>query len=123
MKKIKIKPKKKKIKLKPKKPKLQKIKIEKKPKLKKITILGKWCDYYQGRLPFPIECSLNKEAPLQYIFKGKEKIKTKETPNCITCERFPKYNDWKSGKWDKVKEEIKKGADLRNQPSPIKNEN
>jgi hypothetical protein len=93
-------------------------KINKRPKLKPIKKVGKWCDYYIGRLPFPIECSYNKLSPLEVIFiQGKKKI-VKDFPNCSNCNRSVGYEDWKKGKWDKVKSEIKKGADLRNQPSP-----
>jgi hypothetical protein len=116
---------KRKIKIKRKKsnPSLKKIPISTKPiektKLKRIVIVGRWCEYIEGRLPYPIECSYNKNDPVQYIFKGNKKKKIKNTPNCKTCNRYVKYDDWKLGKWKKVEEEIKKGADLIDQPSPV----
>jgi hypothetical protein len=98
-------------------------KITKKPKLKPIKKIGKWCNCYPGRLPFPIECSNNKSSPYEVIFtNGKKKI-VKNFPDCPTCKRDIKWTDWKEGKWDKVKLEIKKGADLRNQPSPCLEKN
>lgn len=115
MRKIKIKVKK--------KSSLKKIPISTKPiekkKLKKIVLVGRWCEYIEGRLPYPIECAYNKASPIQYIYKGNKRKRTKNTPNCKTCNRSIKYDDWKLGKWKKVEEEIKKGADLINQPSPI----
>jgi hypothetical protein len=93
-------------------------KITKKLKLKPIKKIGRWCDYYIGRLPFPIECSYNKSSPINYIFINGKKKRVKNFPACSKCKRDIKWTDWKEGKWDKVKSEIKKGADLRNQPSP-----
>lgn len=100
------------------KPKLPTIKP--KPKLRPIKKIGMWCDYYQGRLPFPIECTYNRQSPLEVIFVNGEKKVVKNTPKCPTCTRFITWEDWKLGKWNKVQAEIQKGADLRDQPSPIK---
>jgi hypothetical protein len=114
MRKVKIKKIKKKV--------LQPIVIKPKIKLKPIKITGFWCEYYPGRLPYPIECSYNKSSPRDVIFiHGKEKV-TRYTPKCPKCKRSVKFPDWKAGKWDKVKQEIEKGADLREQPSPIKDD-
>jgi len=112
--------KKRKVKIKKKKnPSL--IKIKPRPKLLKIKRAGRWCEYIEGRLPYPIECSYNKDKPVAYVYKGNKRKKTKSTPLCPSCQRSIKYDDWRLGKWDKVKEEIKKGNDLSNQPSPIQN--
>jgi len=92
----------------------------KKPLLKKIKPrLGRWCEYYEGRLPFPIECAYNKETPFWVLYEKGEKTISKNTPNCPKCNRSIEYEDWKLGKWKKVEQEIKKGADLSDQPSPI----
>jgi hypothetical protein len=82
-------------------------KEEKKP-LRKIPTVGRWCEYFPGRLPYPIECHYGRTFP--YVA---------ERPNCRTCERSVEYTAWKSGVWRRVIEEIKKGIDLRDQPSPF----
>lgn len=110
-----------KVKIRKKKPSLKKIQIFTKPKLLKIKKIGKWCEYFEGRLPYPIECTYNKETPKTYIYEGKTKTLSKNTPNCPTCKRSVEWDDWKNGKWNKVREEIKKGHDLSDQPSPIIN--
>lgn len=120
-----------KIKRKKKKPKLKtipkiipkkKIIPTKNLKLKAIKKIGYWCDYYPGRLPFPIECSYNKSSPIEYIFIQGEKKCVKNFPDCPDCKRSIGFEDWKNGKWNKVINEIKKGVDLRNQPIPFTKE-
>jgi hypothetical protein len=100
------------------KPKLPAIKP--KPKLRPIKKIGYWCDYFPGRLPFPIECTYNRQSPLECIFINKVKKIVKNTPKCPSCQRYVTWEDWKKGKWNKTIQEIKKGADLRNQPVPFK---
>jgi hypothetical protein len=97
-----------------------KIILKTKPKLKPIKKTGFWCDYYPGRLPFPIECSYNKSSPIEYIFIQKERKCVKNFPKCPNCNRSVSWEDWKKGKWNNVIQEIKKGADLRNHPIPFK---
>lgn len=116
-----------KVKIKKKKPSLKKIPISTKPikkkQLKRIVVVGRWCEYIEGRLPYPIECSYNKNSPVQYVYKGGKRKLTKNTPKCPKCKRFVKFDDWKLGKWKKVEEEIKKGANLIDQPSPVLEKN
>jgi len=69
--------------------------------------LGKWCKYYSGRLPFPIECQWNPEPPLCL-----------EHPECKTCDRKVEWKSWKSGDWDKIIEAIKNGEDLTDMDPP-----
>lgn len=109
-----------KVKIKRKKKPLKLPKIKNKPKLLKIKKVGYWCSYYEGRIPFPIECSYNKQMPYECIFiHGKKKV-IKDFPECKTCDRFVSWEDWKLKKWDKIQEEVKKGKDLRNEPIPFK---
>lgn len=81
--------------------------------------LGKWCNYYEGRLPFPMECSTNKSMPVSKVYKGKDVIVIRNTPDCPTCKRAPEFYSWKRGDWDKIKKAISKGEDLRDMPVPI----
>lgn len=78
---------------------------------KKIIIkpkLGKWCQYYEGRIPYPIECQWNKVPPL-CIAK----------PNCRKCNRDVKWDDWKEGKWEVINQNVKKGENLTDMSSPF----
>jgi hypothetical protein len=93
---------------------LKPIKIKKK--------LGRWCEYYEGRLPFPIECSNNKAMPKSYLFKGSEKILVRDTSNCLKCNRNPSFISWKRGDWYRVIESIKKGDDLTDMDPPMRGE-
>ncbi len=89
------------------------------PKLKKIKPKqGKWCDYYEGRLPFPIECTNNKRFPEDSYFVDGKKVVTKTMPLCIKCERYPQYHSWKRGDWDEIIELIKQVKDLREMDPP-----
>jgi len=72
-----------------------------KPLFKRKKPPGRWCEYYEGRIPFPIECQWNKEPPLCI-----------DKPNCKHCKRGVEWKDWKMGKWDKIKEAVKNGEDL-----------
>jgi len=79
--------------------------------LRKIIIkpkLGKWCQYYEGRIPYPIECQWNKVPPL-CIAK----------PNCRYCKRDIKWDDWKSGKWEIISQNVQKGENLTDMESPF----
>ncbi len=89
---------------------LKPIKIKKK--------LGRWCEYYEGRLPYPIECSNNKSMPTSYMFKGEEKTKVRDNSNCPNCKRAPSFIAWKRGVWDKIKNAITNGEDLTDMDSP-----
>jgi len=80
--------------------------------------LGRWCEYYEGRLPYPAECSSNQNMPLSQIFKGKEVITMRHTPNCPKCKRAPQFHAWKRGDWAKIIEAIKKGEDLSDMDPP-----
>jgi len=77
--------------------------------------------YYEGRLPFPLECSTNKAAPIQHLFKDGKKIIAKETPDCPECKRNPNWYSWKRGDWFKIIEAISKGEDLTDMDAPINN--
>ncbi|MCP4374014.1 MAG: hypothetical protein GY797_38805 [Deltaproteobacteria bacterium] len=95
------------------------LKIPQKPiKLKIKPKLGRWCEYYEGRLPYPMECSSNKSMPLSQIFKGKEVTTIRHTPNCVDCERAPQFHAWKKGDWAKIIEAIKRGEDLTDMDPP-----
>ena len=79
---------------------LQKTKIKKKQ--------GRWCEYYEGRVPYPIECGTNRKHP-----------RVCTHPNCLTCERSVSYRPWKNNIWDDVIERVSKGRqDLSDWPSP-----
>ena len=53
--------------------KIKKAREEEKPPKRKLTKIkkpaGRWCEYYSGRLPFPIECSTNKNSPISMLYK------------------------------------------------------
>lgn len=100
-------------------------KIEPKHTLKPIKIkpkLGRWCIYYEGRLPFPTECSNNKSMPMTHLFKDGKKILLNDRRECINCKRNPQWIAWKSGVWNNVIKEIKKGEDLTDMPAPLQGE-
>lgn len=104
-------------------------KIIKIPKIKKplpkIIIkpkLGCWCDYYEGRLPYPIECQTNKSSPKTYLFDAGKKTLLHNRTKCADCIRSVEFIPWKDGHWDKVKEAIINGEDLRDMPSPFSKE-
>jgi len=84
-------------------PKLGLLKIKKKQ--------GRWCEYYEGRLPYSIECSYNKENPV--LFKK---------PNCRNCERYVTWTSKVEGLWKNIITRIEKGEDLINEPSPLEKE-
>ncbi len=88
------------------------------PKVKIKPRQGKWCDYYEGRLPFPIECTNNKRFPEDSYFVDGKKVVTKTMPLCIKCERYPQYHSWKRGDWDEIIELIKQVKDLREMDPP-----
>lgn len=92
--------------------KLTKIKI--KPKL------GRWCEYYKGRIPYPMECQVNRETPTSSYFKNGKEIVTKRTPVCVNCKRSVEWRAWKRGDWDKIIAAISKGEDLKDMDAPIK---
>ena len=87
-------------------------KIIKLPKIPVKKKLGRWCKYYEGRLPYPIECSTNKNMPLSAIYnKGKESI-IRDNSDCPDCTRNVEWPSWKRGSWDKVIAAIAQGEDL-----------
>jgi hypothetical protein len=92
------------------------------PKIKKKKRIGRWCQYYEGRLPFPIECSTNKSIPITKIFKGGKSFVLKARPLCKTCKRNPSFISWKEGRWDSIINAIKNGKDLSNMPAPDREE-
>lgn len=97
-------------------------KITKIVKPKKSKPVGRWCQYYSGRLPYPIECSNNKSMPVSTLFtEGKPKI-IRNFPACVYCERSPSFHSWKRGDWDKIIQAIENGEDLQNMPAPGKEE-
>lgn len=106
------------------KKKFKKKKILQTPRILKKIIkepkIGRWCSYYEGRLPFPIECSHNKTQPVTKIFKDGKSTIIKNTPNCVNCTRNPEFLEWKKGEWDKVKEAIINGEDLRDMDPPMR---
>jgi len=110
---------KKKYRKKKKLPKLIKIPTKLKP-IKIKPKIGRWCEYYDGHLPYPMECSYNKKMSVSAVFKGVEKTILRNFPNCENCNRAVDYTSWKSGLWDKVKEAIAKGEDLTDMDSPIR---
>lgn len=71
--------------------------------------IGRWCEYYLGRIPFPIECQWNQLPPLDY-----------DRPNCATCNRRVTWQKWKDGVWDKIKYSISQGDNLTDMESPEK---
>ena len=90
-------------------------KLKAKYRKKKKTIiskLGRWCQYYSGRIPFPIECESNCVAPLNY-----------DRPFCQKCKRNVEYIAWKSGGWDKIIIAVKNGEDLTDMDSPNNKDN
>jgi len=99
-------------------------KYKKTPKtrvLKKIVKpkpVGRWCEYYSGRLPYAIECSNNKSNPVSTIFKeGKPKI-IRNHPACVYCKRNVTFTSWKRGDWNAIIMAIAEGQDLSDHPSP-----
>lgn len=92
-------------------------------KLKKIKPkLGKWCEYYEGRLPYPIECSTNKETPVTCYFEDGDKYILRDRSNCATCQRSVEWIPWKKREWDKIKEAIANGEDLTDMDPPFQGE-
>ena len=75
------------------------LKIEKKK--------GRWCEYYSGRLPYPLECQWNSDIPLCH-----------KRPNCKHCKRKVQWAAWKTGEWSKIKTAIENGEDLTDMPAP-----
>ena len=88
-------------------------------KIVKIKRIGRWCPYYDGRLPSPSECSSNKGMPISRLFKDGKVSILHDRSDCVDCKRAPEFRDWKRGKWDLVKKAISKGEDLTDMPSPI----
>lgn len=107
------------------KKKYKKIKIKNthKPIVKPIKItkkLGRWCNCYEGRLPYPIECQTNKASAKNYLFKDGKKTILHDRSICIKCKRQVEFIPWKNGEWDKIKEAILNGEDLRDMFPPFK---
>ena len=89
------------------------------PKLKIKPKQGKWCDCYEGRLPYPIECQSNKQNPVSSLFESGEITLLHDRTVCVECNRFVEWQSWKRGEWDKVKEAIANCEDLRDMDPPI----
>ncbi len=86
------------------------------PICKKIIMkkkLGRWCNCYEGRLPYPIECQNNKLHPITYIFKDGKKTLLCDRSICLSCERQVEFIPWKGGRWEKIKTAIANSEDLR----------
>jgi hypothetical protein len=90
------------------------------PRIKIKPKQGKWCDVYEGRLPYPIECQNNKASPISYIFESGEKTLVYDRTCCIKCKRAVEFIPWKNGEWDKIKEAIANKEDLRDMFPPGK---
>lgn len=89
------------------------------PTLKRIKPKqGKWCSYYEGRLPFPIECASNRDMLEVSYFKDKKKYVLKDFSECKNCKRYPVYSYWKRGDWDHIIKLIKENKDLREMNPP-----
>lgn len=101
---------------------------KKKPAERKLTKIikkekiGRWCDAYKGRLPYPIECTKNKRDPVLCIFKDGKKIVLSDKSICLECVRQVTYKSWRNGDWDKIKEAIADKEDLRDHPPPGREE-
>jgi len=78
------------------------------PKIVKILPVGRWCEYYENRLPFPVECQFNSDIPLCI-----------EKPNCKKCNRKVLFSDWKEGKWRNIATMIEKGENLSGMENPF----
>jgi hypothetical protein len=89
------------------------LRIKIKPKV------GKWCDCYEGRLPFPMECQNNKISPVSCMFKEGKKTMLYDRSMCIDCARQVEWQSWKNREWDKIKIAIAKGEDLRDMNPPM----
>ncbi|MDP8268208.1 MAG: hypothetical protein P9L97_05715 [Candidatus Tenebribacter davisii] len=99
--------------------KIQKEEVKRIPKkIIKAKKMGRWCEYYDGRLPFPMECSGNKELPVAKLYKDGVITILHNRPNCVACKRAPEFQSWKRGDWRKITEAIENGEDLRDHPSP-----
>lgn len=92
--------------------------ILKLPTIKIKPKLGRWCEYYEGRIPYPIECNYNKTSPIGVCFNKGEKTITHERKNCPNCKRQVEWRSWKDGKWDKIKYAISQGDDLIDMDPP-----
>ena len=88
------------------------------PKIKTKRKIGRWCEYYAGRLPYPMECSNNKSMPISKLFKGKKIIVLKDRSNCVECKRNIEWPSWKRGDWGKIIEAIEKGENLTDMDPP-----
>jgi len=85
---------------------VKKISFFKMPKIVKKQ--GRWCEYYSGRVPYPIECSTNIKHP-----------RVVDHPNCVTCKRKVSYRAWRNNIWDNIFERVSKDRqDLTDWPSP-----
>jgi len=101
------------------KPKLKHIPLKKLKPIKIKPKLGRWCEYYSGRLPYPSECSFNKSMPVSRLFNSGKITIMHDRSNCVKCKRAPQFIPWKHGDWDKIKEAIEKGEDLTDMDPPM----
>lgn len=109
------------------KKKFQKIKHPNKPILKLPTIKikrkqGRWCEYYEGRLPYPAECSYNKTSPIGAYFKKGKMFTTHKREKCPDCKRSVDWRSWKDGDWDRIQYAISQGDDLTDMNPPNQGE-
>ncbi len=80
---------------------------------------GRWCEYYEGRIPYPIECTINKQSPIDYLVKNGKKTLIKNMPNCPNCKRAVEWIPWMMGGWDKIKTAVINGEDLTDMDPPV----
>lgn len=101
-------------------------KLKYKPIIRVLTKIkkkqGRWCDCYDGRLPYPVECQSNKSQPITHVFDSGKKTLVYDRTACIDCKRAVEFIPWKRGDWDKVKEAIINGDDLRDMDPPFRRE-
>lgn len=83
---------------------------------------GRWCEYYEGRLPYPMECQYNKNTPVGMYVRFGEIVHTYDRLKCVDCNRAPQWHSWKKGDWDKIIEAIANLEDLRDMEPPRSNE-
>ncbi len=83
-------------------------KVISKPKIVKTIPVGRWCEYYENRIPFPVECQFNSDIP-----------GCQDKPNCKKCERKVIFSDWKAGKWRSIANRVQNGENLSLMENPF----
>lgn len=56
--------------------------------------------------------------PISSVFRKGKETRMSDRSGCVKCKRDVHFIYWKKGTWDKIKNEIAKGADLSDQPAP-----